>query len=524
MTGSRRPLRSAIFLLAGLLGYSSAHATNWLQFGFDQQHSGYNSEEKGFSTAGNVKLFEVSIPASEAQPALLTDVVTRTRPKDLLFVVLFDGTLAAFNAANGAVVWSRKTTGNGQGVESGAAIDPNLQFVYATGQDGKVHKYAVADGTETIDAHWPEISSLKPVWDNPSAALSIATDSTNTPYLYSATSGYRDVGDTQGHVTAINLQTGTQNVFNTQCSDLMMHFVDAGTPRVNDCNLHGTEEGDGQMSGIWGRPGVVYDAQTDRIYFTTGNALFDANTANGHEWGDSVLALHADGTGSGMGWPVDSYTPLQYASLYYNDVDLGSASPTILPSSSAKYPHVALQVSKDSCLRLINLDDMSGAGGPGNVGGEVAPLSPSCGSISYQSTYVQPAVWVDPQDGATWVFVPTFGNLIAYRLFVNSAGDLLLAQQWTLTEPSQNSPVVANGTVYYQGASRDQQGHTIACLKAVDARTGVLVWQSESIQGVHRQSPIVANGRIYLVDGHHYSATHSLVVYALDGIFRDSFQ
>jgi len=513
--------RSTISLLAGFLACSCAHATNWLQFGFDQQHSGYNPEEKGYSTAGNIKLFQVSIADSEAQPALLAGVVTRKPSRDLLFIVHIDGSISAVDAANGSIVWSHETTGLGQSVESGAAIDSNLQFVYATGRDGKVHKYAVADGAETIDAHWPEISSLKPVWDNASAALSIATDSTNTPYLYSATSGYRDHGDTQGHVTAINLRTGTQNIFNTQCSDLMMHFVDGGTPRVDDCDLLGPnhEQVDGQMSGIWGRPGVVYDAQTDRIYFTTGNALFDANTANGHEWGDSVLALHPDGTGSGLGWPVDSYTPLQYTSLYNNDIDLGSASPAVLPSSSSKYPHLALQAGKDSCLRLINLDDMSGAGGPGNVGGEVAPMSPSCGGITYQSNYIQPAVWVDPQDGTTWVFVPTFGSLIAYQLVVDPAGDVSLVQRW-VSDASANSPVVANGTVYYEGSTIDEQFHAYACLTALDARTGVVLWKSESNHGVHRQSALVANGRIYFIDYH----PSTLLVYALDGIFRNGFQ
>ena len=59
----------------------------------------------------------------------------------------------------------------------------------------------------------------------------------------------------------------------------------------------------GGAGGIWMAGSAPAIAGND-IYFTTGNALFDANTANGHEWGDSVLALHADGTGSGMGWPV----------------------------------------------------------------------------------------------------------------------------------------------------------------------------------------------------------------------------
>ncbi len=61
-------------------------------------------------------------------------------------------------------------------------------------------------------------------------------------------------------------------------------------------------------------PDATYDAGTDRVYITTGNGLFNANTG-GNNWGDSVLALKPDGTGAGGGLPVDSYTPTNYAAL-----------------------------------------------------------------------------------------------------------------------------------------------------------------------------------------------------------------
>ncbi len=63
----------------------------------------------------------------------------------------------------------------------------------------------------------------------------------------------------------INLSNGTQKVFNTLCSDQLVHFLNSpGTP---DCPF--------RRSGIWARNGVTYDDVTDRVYFATGNGQFD---------------------------------------------------------------------------------------------------------------------------------------------------------------------------------------------------------------------------------------------------------
>lgn len=520
------PIRICVLVLlvfGGMSSFAPAFAANWTQFGFDQQHSGNNIAEKGFSTPGNRKLYQVQIGVSDVQPVFLNGVATATGARDLLFVVLLDGTIQAIDATDGSIVWSNATSGNSPSVQSGAAIDPDLQFVYAVGRDGKVHKYAVSDGVEILDANWPEISSLKPNVENPTSALSIATDATNTSYLYAVVAGYSDWGDYQGHITAINLQTGAQTVFNTQCSNLMMHFVENGNPRVDDCDLLGPNRNmvDGQMSGIWGRPGVVYSEQMDRIYAATGNALFDANHSGGFEWGDTLLALHPDGTGSGMGWPLDSYTPVSYTDMYYGNNDLGSTSPAILPSRSRTYPHLAIQGSKDGCIRLINLDDMSGVGGPGNIGGGLPPDPSAC---SGPEIFGQPVVWVDRRDGNTWAFVPQhFGLLVGFRLVtdVDIVATPTLAKQWTSPDLVRSSPVMANGTLYYEGTNSSEY-----YLEAADPISGARIWRSDANIGAHWQSPVVVNSHIYFIASDPYLGGSSSILYAylLDGIFRDGFQ
>jgi outer membrane protein assembly factor BamB len=515
------------FALSFMLGVAlaatpgDAHAADVLQFGYDPAHSGHNTQEHGYPVAAAAAAqWHVDVHASgsttkiasDSTPAYLSRVATASATQDLLFLVTKNGTVVAFAASNGAVVWSHQPTpATGSSLTTGApAIDPNRLYVYAYGLDGYVHKYQVGDGAEIVDGGWPQLSTLKPAVEKGASALSFASPSGGIDYLYVPTNGYSgDLGDYQGHVTIVNLATGAQNIFNTQCSNVFVHFVNYGTPRVDDCDLkgQGSNRTDGQMSGIWGRPGVTYDAATNRIYFATGNGMFDANLAGGYEWGDSVLALAPDGSGAGMGMPLDSFTPSSFSTLYSFDNDLGSTSPALLPSTSSKYPHLAVQSGKDGCVRLLDLDDLSGAGGPGHVGGEINQAS-SCSTDAVSGPVrTQPAVWVNPADATTWFYIANYSGLSAFHLLIDAAGEPSLSV-WS-TPQGGTSPVIANGVLYYAAGST---------LVAVDALSGTPLW-SAAIGAIKWQSPIVVNGHLYITDN-----DARLWAFALDGMFRNGFQ
>jgi len=515
--GRTRFIRLLLILL--LAAAADAHGTDWLQFGYDQAHSGFNRVERGYlvgstSTAQwsvTVHAFgSASAISSNSTPVYLSDVATASGNKDLLFLVTQNGTLVAFAADDGSVVWSKHSTSTGGSPTTGsAAIDPNRQFVYAYALDGYVHKYQVGDGVEITTGGWPELATLKPSVEKGAAGIAIATPPGGVNYLYHATNGYGgDGGDYQGHVTTVNLSTGAQVIFNAMCSNLFVHFVNNGTPRVDDCNFFPQDRTDGKMSGIWGRPGVIYDAQTNRIYFATGNGLFDANMSGNFEWGDSVLSLHPDGTGSGMGMPYDSYTPSNFAGLYGGDTDLGSTAPAILPSTHAAYPHLAIQSGKDGCVRLINLDNMSGAGGPGHAGGELN-AGTACSTDAIGSTvFPQPAVWVNPADGATWAFVANNNARInGYKLDVSGVTPVL-SKQWT-NNSGGTSPILANGVLFAVATG---------IVRGINPITGTQVW-SASIGSINWQTPIVVNSHLYVTD-----SNAKLWSFAFDGIFRDGYQ
>jgi hypothetical protein len=274
------------------------------------------------------------------------------------------------------------------------------------------------------------------------------------------------------------------------CSAQTTHFT-LNTP---DCA--------GQESAVWSRPGVIYDVGTDRIYFGTGNSSRGGNDLTGN-WSESVLAIHPDGSGAN-GKPLDSFTPANFGNLDNGDTDLGSAAPAILPvPANSDVQHLAVQGGKDAKLRLLNLANLSSQAvtpGPGHTGGEVqAPFNIPQGGLVFS----QQAVWVNPSDGTTWVFVGTSGGVSGLRLNIDATGNpslLTSSPSWTDTaHGSATSPLLANGVLYTFGGG---------LMHARNPTTGALLWTSTNIGGgTHWQSPIVANGVVYVADnGGHLAA------------------
>ncbi|MFC4818803.1 PQQ-binding-like beta-propeller repeat protein [Dokdonella ginsengisoli] len=512
MTTPAHSLRSA--LLLGLAAPLAAQAADWPQFGYDAAHSGFNPAESAITTANVAQLQSAypkgaALPASvDSAPVYLSGVATANGTRNLLFLLSKNGRVMAVDANDGSVAWSNTTSGT-QPTTASPAIDPGRQFVYAYGLDGKAHKYRVGDGGEITGGGWPQTISLKTNVEKGAGGFTVAA-SGGTHYLAVVTDGYiGDGGNYQGHLVSIDLASGAQKVFNTVCSDQTVHFDD-----TTDCPA--------LRSGIWGRAGATFDAATNRFYIATGNGQFNAN-AGGRNWGDSVLALAADGSGAGNGLPHDSYTPSTYQHLEDGDIDLGSVSPAIVPvPAGSAIAHLGLQAGKDGVLRLIDLDDMSGQGGAGHVGGEVQALDAPQGRNGYPNDLMreQPAVWVDPADHSTWVFVGNGSGMSGLQLGLDGANRPMLTARWTKAGASNgsSSPVVANGVLFNAGVCASGSG---VCVNARNPHTGDVLWSSPAIGPLHWQSPIVVDGAVYVTDNN-----AKLWKFALplgDTIFDDGF-
>jgi len=504
-------LVSLALLAAASLGPVCAY--NWLQFGGNAQHSGSNLNETLINASSASRLgrvFQVSLASSIDGPlAYLSGVTTPSGMKDVVYGTTWAGGILALDAHSGAQVWAKqafsdpckiKDTPYDCIVHSAAAIDPNLQYVYSYSLDGRVHKYLVGDGSEVVDAHWPELVTLKPDLEKQSASLVFATAQDGHTYLYVPFASYAgDWGEYQGHIVAINLDSGAQKVFNMVCSDQTVHFTYA--PGPPDCP-------DIQAS-VWGRASVVYLPALDKIFMTTANGPYDPAK---HDWSTSVIALNPDGSGAN-GDPLDSYTPDTYPQLNNFDIDMGSTAPVILPvPPNSAVRSLGLQSGKDGKLRLLNLANLSGQGGPGHTEGEIgAVLDVPIGDAQANDFEVRtaPVVWTNPADGSTWIFISNDFGICAYKLVFDAGGFPSLAFQWkNTTYTLSSSPAMANGVLYL--ASSVNATHGI--IRALDPLTGSSLWSDSTIGTIHWSVPVVDNGVLYISDENNH-----LTAYALDG-------
>lgn len=381
-------------------------------------------------------------------------------------------TLYALDATDGSIRWQRSTSGRSRCTTSAPAVTGG--WVYAAGLDGRLHRYAAGTGAEYRRQGWPHRVTLMPDVEKVSANV-VAT----SRYVYTATSGFiGDQGHYEGHLVTVDLRTGKQTVFNSLCSNIPTLL--GPTPgQANYCKH--------QQSGLFGRGQAALDPVDHTVYVVSGNGPWNGHT----NWGDSVLKL--DLSGSRL---LDAFTPTNQAALNQSDADLGSTGPAVLPpiAIAGHTYHLLVQGGKgpacDSCqgvaLRLLNRDNLSGKGGPGHLGGDLADVqAPGACEI-----LTAPAVWTSPAGVSTIIYANDCG-LAGYRVRVRATvhGSFKLDRIWS-TSQGGSTPVVKDGVVYVAGKGR---------LSAYDAARGRLLWQG-IVPDIHWQYPLIAAGRIFLAD------------------------
>jgi hypothetical protein len=203
--------------------------------------------------------------------------------------------------------------------------------------------------------------------------------------------------------------------------------------------------------------------------------------------------LNADGRGGAdASLPLDSYTPDEWQDLWMFNGDLGSSSPAVLPPlGGSTIAHAGVQIGKDGIVRLLDLDNLGGRGGPGFVGGELQKLPLLPGGFGNFAT-PQPAIWSDVDgDGSTWIFASVQGVLWGVQVVVGN-GEPTLVPRWSAAGmANSSSPIVANDVLFAVTSG--------ATIEALAPTSGAVLWNSPSIGGCcHAQSPIVVNGGLYL--------------------------
>ena len=461
---------------AGPIGAAAQQtAGSWLTFGGNPAASQVNATEGALTTATVSHLHEgwrVLLPdLADERPILVRHMAWPDGTlRNVLYLTTDKGTLLALDAASGAQLWATTPKNNNpKYTKASPAFDPDQGMVYSYGLDGKVHRFRATTGQEMQGKGWPVRVTTMPLSEKISSALNL-----DNGYLYVTTASFSgDAPPYQGHMVAINIKTGAKQVFNSLCND-HTHILAPG-----ECTKNG--------GGIWGRPGIVVDPATGHIFFTVSDANYDANQG-GPDWGDSVIEMSADGSKV-----LDSYTPSNYASEAFQNRDLGSTAPVLLPTiPNSHTPYLAVQAGKEGLLRLLNRQNLSGQGGPGHIGGELqtVALQDLC------PTLAQPVAWQNPADGSQWLFVATLCHIDAFRVVTSAAGVTTLKLAW-INEVESTSPLMAGG-VLFAAVSES--------LLALNPTTGHTLWSSAlpaargNIGGIHWESPIVIDGRLYCSD------------------------
>src|SRR5712691_8535519 len=482
MAGLFLAVRFALF--SGIPVAKAGGGNNWLQFSFDEKKTGTNPNETILTTAnvGNLKQIFAFKASSlvDGAPVYLSNVDTPSGIKNLLFISEFNGRIDAVDADTGALVWSKLLNGcTGCQTNSSPAIDPNLQFVYQYGTDGFIHKLQVGDGTEITTGGWPE-RSLAQNSTKSLAALAIATAANGDSYIYGSGSSFG--GNPQGHITAINLNTGTQHTFNFVCSSIDGHIGLGGLT----CGSSG--------AGVWSRGGVAYHPGTDRVYVET--AEWGA-FAPPSKWSQSAVAIPADGSHTGApanGSPLDSYTPANLAAEISADHDLGSTNAVALPDLPGNSNHYVMVNAKDSILRILDGMNMSGQGGPGHTGGGAFTMQINNAGEVFSS----PAVCKDPATGTVWLLIPGTKGFTGFVYSLDANHNPTVTQKWQKPGGWTSSVAVANGIAFWANGGGLSPTAT-STLFATDVKTGAQLWSAP--HGSHHwSSPIVVNGKVYMSD------------------------
>ena len=467
------------------VAHAAARATatgDWPGFGYDAARTDDDPSSTGITAhnTGRLTLRTVTLDGiADSSAIALNGVTVRGHRHDVAIVTTSYGNTIAVDAATGRRLWEyrapgvNRSPGNPQVTTASPVADPGGHAVYVPAPSGVIVKLSLATGRPL----WTRSVTDDPVHEKIASALNV--DGANVVVV---TGGYNgDIPPYDGHVATISRATGRiVHVWNSECSSRHRLIRAASCPGTDT-------RGDNAM---WGRAGAVIEPGSGRILTATGNGPFNGHT----NWGNSVLELTPNASAL-----LHSWTPRNEAALSSGDVDVGSASPALLPSLHGR--HLAVQGGKDGLLHVLDLSRLDGTTGGASprLGGQLSQISTPGGD----ELLTAPAVTDD--HGTDYLFAGTNSGTAGYRL----SGTRLL-RVWSDATPA-TSPVLAGGLLY---AYDPEHG-------AIDIRlplSGRLL-RSVHVPAGHWNSPIVSDGRVILPTGNYHAAagTSALEILHLPG-------
>ena len=250
---------------------------------------------------------------------------------------------------------------------------------------------------------------------------------------------------------------------------------------------------------IWQSGGGPASDANGFVYFMSANGLFDANSG-GQDFGDSFLKLNL-GAG-GLAWS-DYFTPYNQATLYSQDLDLGSGGVLVLPDQPGSHPHLIIGAGKQGTIYLVDCDNM----GQYNASGDSQIVQELTGAVG--------GMWSGPAYWNNTVYFTGNGDYV--KAFSLSSGLLSGTPAFESKYSYQNisfPSISANGST--GGILWAARNSANPALMALSAANLALIYDSGQVSTrdalgpvAHFVKPTIANGKVYV------GTQTQLVVYGL---------
>ncbi len=346
---------AGLSLVLGALALSApvalAQSINVLTRNYNNERTGANLSETILTTSNVAsgqfgKLFMLPVDDEVwAAPLYVSNLQIAGGTHNVVYVATMNNSVYAFDADTlGAPLWSQNFNGAGQpefwtqvgltgcvnfqgniGILSTPVIDGTagiLYFVTRTVVSGQVvqslHAVSITTGIElanspTVIAASVGSNVFPSASQNQRAALALSQG-----VVYIAWASFCDVGPYSGWVMAYNSTTLAQ--------------------------LAALPVTEGAMGGIWmAGAAPVVDTAGD-VYFATGNGTWDGAS----QFGESLIKFAPSSLSV-----LDFFTPSVYNTLNGNDLDFGSAGPTLMPGTN-----LIVQGGKTGIIYLLNTTDL----------------------------------------------------------------------------------------------------------------------------------------------------------------------
>ncbi len=491
----------------------------WPTFGHDPQRSGWEQSNHALTPAAVAGLrlaWRTRLPnpprsLSGLMAPLAATVQINGKPQTVVIVSGGSNRVFALDAAGGRLLWQSDLAVTAplpgppmwlcpNSANDTPVLDPGHQRLFVIAADGRLFTLGLADG-RPLQPPLRFVPPYSKMW-----SLNYSQG-----WLYTSVS--QDCNQHRSGVYAMNPD---------QPGHPVTTFWSSQACATGFCG-----------AGIWGRGGVAIGRQGD-IYATTGDAPF--NPA-GNEFGDSFLRL-APRTLELR----DYFTPPDWRYVTRLDLDIATTTPVLFPWHGLQ---LAAFGGKQGLIYLVNTARPGGSTHQRDL--YTSPIySNAVATFQQRGIWGEMSVWRDSANGATYLYVPTWGPpaaasaafplrhgaapdgaVLAFQVAAGAGGHPVLQPAWRSRDLAVPEPVAAGAGVVFALATGEnteqvhggdihriiahranlQHGH--AELFALDARTGRTLWSSGSaIRGwMHFTGLALAGGRVFL-------ATHGGTVYA----------